>query len=130
MNLQAKPAYWGIVDNTKLPGYGLAFSMTASGTGKQRTLNYTASNGVAGTAYATTITGVTVAPVVAGGCTPSVATSTPLLIGDVAAGGKGSGAVTLNFGSSCKAGSYVVTTSWSIATYDTGSLRSIVTYTP
>jgi len=130
MSLQAKPAYWGIVDYTRLPGYGLAFSMTASGTGKQRTLNYTASNGVAGTAYATTITGVSVAPVVAGGCTPTLATSTPLLIGDVAAGGKGMGKVTLNFGSTCKAGSYVVTTSWSVATYDTGSLRSVITYTP
>ena len=28
MQLQAKPAYWGIVDPTQLPGYGLKFSST------------------------------------------------------------------------------------------------------
>ncbi len=29
MDLQAKPAYWGIVDPTQLPGYGLKFSITS-----------------------------------------------------------------------------------------------------
>ena len=31
MQLQAKPAYWGIVDPTQLPGYGLKFSSTRHG---------------------------------------------------------------------------------------------------
>ena len=29
MELQAKPAYWGIVDPTHLPGYGLKFAVTS-----------------------------------------------------------------------------------------------------
>lgn len=28
MGLQAKPAYWGIVDPTKLPGYGMTFALS------------------------------------------------------------------------------------------------------
>src|SRR5258708_21560104 len=56
MGLQAKPAYWGIVDETKLPGYGLKFSSSVTaGTGNTRTVTITSTNGNVGTPYATHI---------------------------------------------------------------------------
>jgi len=36
MGLQAKPAYWGIVDPTHLPGYGLVFAITSTPTTQDR----------------------------------------------------------------------------------------------
>lgn len=126
-NLQAKPAYWGIVDPSKLPGYGINFSATMSTTGTTRTLNYTAANGAAGIAYNSQITGVTVTSVLPGGCTPKVVSALPAVMGDIAASGTGSTSVSVDF-TGCKAGSYVVTSSWSVATYETGSVRSVVAY--
>ena len=37
MELQAKPAYWGIVDPNELPGYGLRFSASATDDGRDYT---------------------------------------------------------------------------------------------
>ena len=51
MGLQAKPAYWGIVDPTKLPGYGLRFSVSVDkGKADTRVFTVTATNGNIGPA--------------------------------------------------------------------------------
>src|SRR6185312_11330209 len=58
MQLQAKPAYWGIIDPTQLPGYGLTFSLTSSNASNQtRLITITVTNGNAGPAYTTQISG-------------------------------------------------------------------------
>ena len=60
MGLQAKPAYWGIVDETKLPGYGLKFtSSIAAGQRDTRTITLTATNGDVGPANSTQINPLT-----------------------------------------------------------------------
>ena len=60
MRLQAKPAYWGIVDPTNLPGYGLSFAIAGNvGTTNTRVLTLTATNGDVGPAYNTLINGLT-----------------------------------------------------------------------
>src|ERR1700756_1679969 len=60
MGLQAKPAYWGIVDPTHLPGYGLTFTVSSTSTTQDRRLvTVTATNGSAGPAYSTQINSFT-----------------------------------------------------------------------
>ena len=59
MGLQAKPAYWGIVDPTQLPGYGMTFSASVvPGERDTRTVTITATNGDVGPAYTTQISGL------------------------------------------------------------------------
>ena len=55
--LQAKPAYWGIVDPTQLPGYGMTLALTGQGGSPQsgETWTITATNPGEGTAYNTRI---------------------------------------------------------------------------
>src|SRR5438445_12159483 len=73
MGLQAKPAYWGIVDKTKLPGYGLAVSASiAAGTSDTRTITLTPTNGNAGTAYATQIDSLTLKQLSGPSCSPKI----------------------------------------------------------
>lgn len=49
MQLQAKPAYWGIVDQKKLPGYGLKFSVAETmGDNDTRVFTVTAADGDVG----------------------------------------------------------------------------------
>ncbi|MGB6191541.1 MAG: endo-1,4-beta-xylanase, partial [Terracidiphilus sp.] len=60
MGLQAKPAYWGIVDPSKLPGYGMTFSVSVQkGKADTRIFTVTATNGNVGPAYNTLINGFT-----------------------------------------------------------------------
>ncbi len=60
MGLQAKPAYWGIVDPTQLPGYGMRFSASVvPGERDTRTVTITATNGNVGPAYTTQLNGFT-----------------------------------------------------------------------
>jgi endo-1,4-beta-xylanase len=121
--LQAKPAYWGIVDPTQLPGYGLAFGI-ASKTGAQnaRVWTFTASNGGAGTAYATQINGFALTQVSGAACTPVVTppSSYPVVLGDIASGSSGSAAFTIDFTGCAALARFTLNMPWTSATYHTG----------
>ena len=60
MRLHAKPAYWGIVDPTQLPGYGMTFAASVTPDASDtHTVTITATNGSVGPAYNTLINGLT-----------------------------------------------------------------------
>jgi len=121
--LQAKPAYWGIVDPTKLPGYGLKFSATQkSGTGNTRTITITATNGNVGPAYATTLNGFTLTQTAGPSCTPRVTTgSTPAVLGDLAVNASASASFTVNISGCNPLAQFKLSVPWSSAVYDTGT---------
>jgi len=103
--LQAKPAYWGIVDPTQLPGYGLTFSITSK-TGPQnaRVWTVTANNPGPGIAYTVQINGFNLkqlAPWRA--CRPVITppSAFPVVLGDLAQGSSASAAFTIDFERGC-----------------------------
>jgi endo-1,4-beta-xylanase len=122
--LQAKPAYWGIVDPTQLPGYGLSFLVSGK-TGPQnaRVWTLTASNNGSGTAYATQISGFTLTQVAGAACTPIVTppSSFPVVLGDIAAGNSARAAFTIDFTGCAALARFTLNMPWSSATYDTGT---------
>ena len=122
--LQAKPAYWGIVDPTQLPGYGLSF-LIAGKTGPQnaRVWTVTASNSGAGTAYATQIHGFTLTQVAGAACTPVVTPPSgfPVVLGDIASGNSASAAFTIDFTGCANLARFTLSMPWSSATYDIGT---------
>ena len=72
MGLQAKPAYWGIVNQSKLPAYGLKVNASiAAGKRDSRIITLTATNGNVGTAYATQIVNLTLKQVSGPSCIPA-----------------------------------------------------------
>ncbi|MGB9456599.1 MAG: endo-1,4-beta-xylanase [Bryobacteraceae bacterium] len=122
--LQAKPAYWGIVDPTQLPGYGLSF-LVSSKTGAQnaRVWTITASNNGSGTAYATQINGFTLTQAAGAACTPVITppSSYPVVLGDIASGNSASAAFTIDFTGCANLARFALKMPWSSATYDTGA---------
>jgi endo-1,4-beta-xylanase len=127
MQLQAKPAYWGIVDPTQLPGYGLRFAVTSK-TGPQnaRVWTVTATNGDAGPAYTTQINGFTLKQERGKPCTPVVTAPSgfPVVLGDIATGGSASAAFTIKFAGCDRFTHFAVSVPWSSATYHTGTFES------
>jgi endo-1,4-beta-xylanase len=124
MGLQAKPAYWGIIDPSKLPGYGLKFKASGSaGTKKKVVLTLTATNGDAGPAYATQITGLSLHQIEGRRCTPVITApgSYPILLGDIPAGGSADASFTIDFTGCSDSAHFLVTAPWSSATYHTGT---------
>jgi len=124
MGLQAKPAYWGIVDETKLPGYGLKLSSSiTAGTGDTRIITITATNGNVGTAYATQITGLTMKQDDGPACTPTVTAPAayPLLLGDIPANGTASVAFTVQLAGCNPNSEWEIRVPWSANTYETGT---------
>ena len=124
MGLQAKPAYWGIVDETKLPGYGLKFSSSVSaGTGDTRTITITATNGNVGTAYATQITNLTLKQDSGPLCTPTVTApgSFPIVLGDIPVGGSASASFTVRITGCNPNSEWEVQAPWTSSTYETGT---------
>jgi len=99
VSLQAKPAYWGIVDPTQLPGYGLSFSVTSkTGPPNARVWTITANNPSQGTAYMAQITGFTLTQVAGASCTPVVSpVHFPVVLGDIASGQTASTEFTIDF---------------------------------
>ncbi|MBV9225939.1 MAG: endo-1,4-beta-xylanase, partial [Acidobacteriaceae bacterium] len=99
ISLQAKPAYWGIVDPTQLPGYGLSFSVTSkTGPPNARVWTITANNPSQGTAYTAQITGFTLTQVAGASCTPVVSpVHFPVVLGDIASGQTASTEFTIDF---------------------------------
>ena len=130
MGLQAKPAYWGIVDPTKLPGYGLSFTATQSGTGGTSTVTLTATNGNVGPAYATQISSFTLTQIWGPPCSPKITAPSafPILLGDIATGGKASAAFTVNTTGCSPLAQFILTAPWSSAVYHTGTFISPISF--
>lgn len=132
MQLQAKPAYWGIVDPTHLPGYGMRFSVAATRGAAEHTrvFTVTAANGDVGPAYATQISGLTFREIGGTPCTPAVtsANGLPVVLGDIATSGSASATFSADF-SSCRGPAlFEVSAPWSSAVYDTGTVTEIYLY--
>jgi endo-1,4-beta-xylanase len=128
--LQAKPAYWGIVDPTQLPGYGLSFSVSDD-KGKQhdtRVFAVTATNSDVGVAYATQINGFTLQQFGGERCRPVVTPPSgyPILLGDLAVGGTASTTFTVSFDGCGDFADFVLSVPWTSATYDTGTFVSVI----
>ena len=130
MGLQAKPAYWGIVDPTKLPGYGMTFAVSESaGTANTRTLTVTATNGNAGTAYATQLNGFTLTQTSGPSCTPKVtAGSTPAVLGDLPVGASASASFTVSVVGCNPLAKFTLSVPWSSAVYDTGTFTTSINF--
>ena len=123
--LQAKPAYWGIVDPTQLPGYGLTFSITSK-TGRRdaRVWTVTANNPGPGTAYTVQINGFNLKQIGPwswwgwGGCAPKVTppSAFPVALGDVAEGSSASASFTIDFERGCDRDTrFILEMPWSAA---------------
>ena len=124
MELQAKPAYWGIVDAKQLPGYGLKFSVTGETTTKDtRVLTLTATNGDVGPAFATQISSFTLHQILGRPCSPVVTppSSFPVMLGDIAMSGAASAAFTVDFSSCDSSALFTLSAPWSSSTYHTGT---------
>jgi endo-1,4-beta-xylanase len=126
--LQAKPAYWGIVDPSRLPGAGMTFAASVTpGTQNTRTITITATNGSVGPAYNTMLTGLTLTQVSGPPCTPrmTTATSFPVVLGDIATNGTASASFTFSLADDCNPNSqFTLSVPWSSATYDTGTFTT------
>ncbi|MGA9882761.1 MAG: endo-1,4-beta-xylanase [Candidatus Acidiferrales bacterium] len=131
MGLQAKPAYWGIVDPTHLPGYGMSFSVSSAEAPKDsRVFTITATNGDVGPAYATQISGFTLRQIAGPRCTPVVTSpgNYPVVLGDIATSSTASAPFTVNFSSCHGFADFVLQAPWSSATYDTGTFVHVIHY--
>ena len=125
MQLQAKPAYYGMVDpEGGLPGYGLKFSFSKSGSGDSQLWTITAENGDVGPAYATQISGLTLKQITGRPCTPVVTApgTYPISLGDIPTSGKASAEFSVNFKTCGPFATFVLIVPWSSATYNTGTL--------
>jgi endo-1,4-beta-xylanase len=123
--LQAKPAYWGIVDPTKLPGFGLSLALVSrTGPPDNRVWTLTATNPSAAAAQATEITGFFLRQVEGAPCRPVVTppSSYPVLLGDIAPTSSASAAFTIDFGHCSPHAEFILRVPWRSATYETGTL--------
>ena len=131
MGLQAKPAYWGVIDDPKmLPGYGLQFAASTlpGATKDTTTLTITATNGDAGPAYATQISSLTLTQLFGRRCSPTITApaSYPISLGDIPTGGSASATFSINFkGCNDPLAVFVLSAPWTNAVYHTGTLESI-----
>jgi endo-1,4-beta-xylanase len=131
MGLQAKPAYWGIVDPSQLPGYGMTFTVSSTPTTRdRRMLTVTATNGNVGPAYATEIDGFKLTQLSGPRCTPHVIApgSYPIVLGDIPTGGKASAAFTVSLIGCNPNARFSVSVPWSSAVYDTGTLTQTMDF--
>lgn len=129
--LQAKPAYWGIVDPTQLPGYGMTLALTGqAGAPQSQTWTITATNPGEGTAYNTQISSLSLIQVAGRPCRATVTAPSkyPVVLGDVGGGGTASASFTVQF-HGCKIDGrdrddprYILWAPWNANTYETGVL--------
>ncbi len=139
--LQAKPAYWGIINRPReLPGFGLNFHITAkTGPKNARVWTITANNPSAGTAYTVQINSFTIQQLRdnngrgrgAQPCSPVVTSplAFPLVIGDIAAGGSASTTIKLDFSTCHSDAPFGVVMPWSQAIgADTGQFVQAVSF--
>lgn len=126
--LQAKPAYWGIVDPTQLPGYGLKFQLSSvTGDHDLFTFTITATNGDIGPAYNTLITAFELEQIQGRSCTPVVTppSAFPVSLGDIDVSSSTTAAFTVNLKGCPHDAQFVLKMPWSSATYHTGTLRVV-----
>lgn len=132
MQLQAKPAYWGIVDPSHLSGYGMTFSLTtAEGTtGHVRLFTVTATNGDVGPAYATQINSLTLTQTAGVACTPTVTSASgfPAVLGDIGASASASATFSVDFSGCRGVVRFTMSAPWSSAVYDTGTYTTTFEY--
>ncbi len=131
MGLQAKPAYWGIVDPTQLPGYGLKFAISSKeGGANSQVWTLTATNGDVGPAYTTQITALKLHQIAGRPCSPAITApgSYPIVLGDIATSSSASVEFTVNFAGCGRFAAFEVSVPWSSATYHTGTFRSIMEF--
>ena len=124
MRLQAKPAYWGIVDPSKLEGFGLSLSLTSrTGRPSARVWTITATNPSSGTAYNVQINSFTLRQVAGRRCDPTVSpASFPVSIGDVPAGGMATSSFTIDFSRCEREARFDANGRWSSAQWDAGRI--------
>lgn len=130
--LQAKPAYWGIVDPTHLPGYGLRFSISGqTGPKDKRVWTITATNGSAGPAYATQIQSLQLIQLFGLRCKPTITSPSayPVSLGDIPASGTASASFTIDFAGCGPYAAFTMVAPWSSATYHTGTFVSPIEFT-
>ncbi len=131
MGLQAKPAYWGVVDPTHLPGYGLKFTAsTQPGTAGSSSVTLTATNGNVGPAYATQITSFTLTQIWGPPCSPKITApgAFPILLGDIATSGTASATFTVNAAGCSPVSQFILTAPWRSSVYHTGTFVSPISF--
>jgi endo-1,4-beta-xylanase len=126
MGLQAKPAYWGIVDGTQLPGAGLTLTGTTTTLGGGNLdVTLTATNGSIGPAYATKITAYNLKQTAGPACKiPWVGapSNAPIVLGDIPINGSANTVFHVNLGNCDPAAQFQLKVGWSSATYETGTI--------
>jgi endo-1,4-beta-xylanase len=123
--LQAKPAYWGIVDQTQLPGYGMTLALTGqSGAPESQTWTITATNPSEATAYNTQINGAFLFQVRGLPCRATVTPPSkyPVALGNVGGGGTASASFTVQFQRCGDDARFVLWAPWSANVYQMGTL--------
>lgn len=102
-SLKAKPAYWGIVDPSQLPGINLSGSIASkAGTADARLWTLAFTNAGPGTAHGVRLMGLSLRQTGGAACAPVVRTGFPVALGDIAAGTSASTGVSIDF-SGCPA---------------------------
>ena len=132
MKLQAKPAYWGIVDPSHLPGSGMTFAASVTpDAADTHTITVTVTNGSVGPAYNTLINGLTLAQESGTPCTPTITPPAgyPILLGDIPTNGTASASFTVSI-AGCNPSQFKLNVPWSSATYDSGTLVTDVSLIP
>jgi endo-1,4-beta-xylanase len=127
MGLQAKPAYWGIIDPTKLPGCGLTFSASVgAGQRDTRTVTVTATNGNVGPADTTELSNFKLEQISGPDCKPKITApgSFPIALGDIPTSGTASTCFTVSIARSNPNSRFVLKVPWSSAVYDTGKFET------
>ncbi|MGH8319521.1 MAG: endo-1,4-beta-xylanase [Steroidobacteraceae bacterium] len=123
--LQAKPAYWGIVDPTQLPGYGMTLALTGqSGPPQSQTWTITATNPSQAIAYNAKINGLYLLQVRGRPCWATITPPSkyPVPLGNVGAGGTASASFTAQFQHCADDAQFVLWGPWSANVYQTGTL--------
>jgi endo-1,4-beta-xylanase len=126
--LQAKPAYWAMVDPTQLPGYGLRLMVTnKTGPQNARAWTITAKNPSTGVSFTTQLNGFTLTQLSGAACTPVVTppSAFPIVLGDIAGNDSASTAFTIDFTGCPSSARFSLGIPWSAANGAyTGTLTS------
>ncbi len=129
--LQAKPAYWGIVDKSQLPGYGMTItSSVVAGKADTRTITLTATNGHVGTAWGMQINSLTLTQVSGPSCTPHITAgpSFPVVLGDMPADGTASASVTFRINGCNPNAKWTLTAPWTANVYENGTFTTTIDF--
>jgi endo-1,4-beta-xylanase len=129
--LQAKPAYWGIVDKTQLPGYGMTITSSVSaGKADSRTITLTATNGNVGTAYGMQINSFTLTQTSGPSCTPTLLSgpTSPIILGDMTADATASVTFTYKINGCNPNAQWTITAPWTANVYENGTYTTTIDF--